>query len=168
MDVLKVTPPGDSAIVDWYHGADLVDAYAVPRPAGAPRDAGAIAGRLMARPPAFFRILLKLRDAIMARFGVKTTAALRRDRRPRIDFFPVISRQAHEIVLGEDDRHLDFRLSVLLGPDDRVIATTAVRCHNRLGRVYLAAILPFHVLIVRTLLRRLAQSRWTDDPDDII
>ncbi|MBN9527259.1 MAG: DUF2867 domain-containing protein [Alphaproteobacteria bacterium] len=168
MAVLKVTPPRDSAIADWYRGADLVDAYAIPRPAGAPRDAGAIAGRLMARPPAFFRVLLKLRDAIMARFGVKTTAALRRDSRPRIDFFPVISRAPHEIVLGEDDRHLDFRLSVLLGPDDQVIATTAVRCHNTLGRVYLAAILPFHVLIVRTLLRRLAQSRWTDGAANII
>jgi len=168
MTVLKVAPPRDSAIIGWYDGADLVDAYAVRRPAGAPRDAGAIAARLMARPPAFFRILLKMRDAIMARFGVRTTAELRQDSRPRIDFFPVISREPHEIVLGEDDRHLDFRLSVLLGPDDQVIATTAVRCHNALGRLYLAAIMPFHVLIVRTLLRRLARSHWTEGAGNII
>ncbi len=168
MTVLKVAPPRDSAIVGWYDGADLVDAYAVRRPAAAPRDAGAIAARLMERPPAFFRMLLKLRDAIMALFGVKTTAALRRDSRPRIDFFPVIARDPREIVLGEDDRHLDFRLSVLLGPDDQVIATTAVRCHNALGRMYLAVIMPFHVLIVRTLLRRLARSHWTTPADNII
>lgn len=159
MTVLKVAPPAESAITSWYDGADLVDAYAVRRPAGAPMDAGAIATLVMARPPAFFRLLLTMRDAIMARVGVKTTKQLRdADDRPRVDFFPVISRSIHEIVLGEDDRHLDFRLSILLGPGDQVIATTAVRCHNTLGRVYLAVIKPFHVLIVRTLLRRFAQA----------
>lgn len=169
MTVLKVAPPQDSAIIGWYDGADLVDAYAVRRPPGAPADAGAIAALVMSRPPAFFRILLKTRDAIMARFGVKTTAQLRGDDgRPRIDFFPVISRSAQEIVLGEDDRHLDFRLSVLLGPDDQVIATTAVRCHNTLGRVYLAVIRPFHILILRTLLERFAQAHWTSPADHII
>ncbi len=157
MTVLKVAPPRDSAILSWYDGADLVDAYAVRRPAGAPADAGAIAALVMARPPAFFRILLRLRDAIMARFGVKTTDQLRRDDRPRVDFFPILSRDTREIVLGEDDRHLDFRLSLLLGADDQVIATTAVRCHNTLGRAYLATIKPFHVLIVRTLLARFAR-----------
>ena len=66
------------------------------------------------------------------------------------------SRSADEIVLGVDDRHLDFRASVLLRRADNSLAiTTAVRCHNLLGRLYLAAILPFHILIAADVLRRL-------------
>jgi hypothetical protein len=32
-----------------------------------------------------------------------------------------------------------------------------VRTHNRLGRIYLAIILPFHRLVVRALLRQVAE-----------
>jgi len=42
------------------------------------------------------------------------------------------------------------------GHGQRVTATTLVLTHNLLGRSYLAIILPFHRLIVRTLLRRVA------------
>ena len=38
----------------------------------------------------------------------------------------------------------------------RVTATTLVLTHNWLGRSYLALILPFHRLIVRAMLRRVA------------
>ncbi|MGK6317170.1 hypothetical protein [Neorhizobium sp. DT-125] len=30
-------------------------------------------------------------------------------------FFPVLERSENELVLGVDDRHLDFRISILLG-----------------------------------------------------
>ncbi|WP_342447330.1 DUF2867 domain-containing protein [Methylobacterium platani] len=87
-------------------------------------------------------------------------ARLKADGRDRIDFFPVLSRSEREIVLGEDDIHLDFCLSLLLSPslDGRadLVATTVVRCRNRLGRAYLAAIMPGHVLVVRSVLKRAA------------
>jgi hypothetical protein len=84
----------------------------------------------------------------------------------RTGFFPLQSRSEHELVVGEDDRHLDFRASVLVrrrddGGGDELVATTVVRCHNALGRTYLAMISPFHSLIVRSGLRRAAQRRWT-------
>jgi hypothetical protein len=76
-----------------------------------------------------------------------------------VDFFPVQSRSDHEIVLGENDRHLDFSLSLLLRPTPdtagaELVATTVVHCHNLLGRTYLQAITPFHGLVVRSNLRR--------------
>lgn len=62
--------------------------------------------------------------------------------------------------MGEDDQHLDFRLSILKhGLPDRPRLTMAmtVTTHNRLGRVYLAGILPFHKIIMRRLLARAAR-----------
>ena len=63
------------------------------------------------------------------------------------------------LVAGFNDKHLDFRVVVDVvasGGGQRVTATTLVLTHNLLGRVYLAIILPFHRLIVRTLLRQVA------------
>ena len=162
--VRRVASPPESAIEGWYRGADLLDSYAVTLPAGASEDVATLAARLFDRPPLWIRSLLRLRDQLMGRLGVKTTSEIRtagpRDGRGRIGFFPVHARLPHEIVLGEDDRHLDFRASVLLQIDERtavrrLVVTTAVRCHNRLGRVYLIVISPFHVLIVRSNLSRL-------------
>jgi Protein of unknown function (DUF2867) len=67
-------------------------------------------------------------------------------------------------VFGELDRHLDFKLSILIRPVEgssasssssprrEAVATTVVHCHNGLGRAYLAVILPGHVFVVRSLL----------------
>ena len=62
-------------------------------------------------------------------------------------------------MAGFDDHHLDFRVVVDVttsGEGQQVTTTTLVRTHNRLGRAYLAIILPFHRLIVRTMLRQVA------------
>lgn len=157
-----IAPPPASAIRDWYEGADLLDSYAVPLPARAPDDARVLARLALERPPAAFRLLMGMRDAVMNVVGVKTSADIRAqaDGRDRINFFPVIASSAAEVVLGEDDRHLDFRTAVTLVHErDRrlLVSTTSVRCHNRLGRVYLAVIRPFHIAIVRHGLEQLAQ-----------
>jgi Protein of unknown function (DUF2867) len=150
----RITPPAESAIRDWYTGASLVDSFAVTLPPAAPTDIGTLATLLFADLPLWFTILLAIRDRGVTLFGVKATHDLQADE--HIAFFPVLSRSADEIVLGVDDRHLDFRASVLLRrADNRLAITTAVRCHNLLGRLYLAAILPFHILVAADVLRRL-------------
>jgi hypothetical protein len=156
--VRRVEPPPGSAISGWYAGADLLDSYAVDAAADG-ATMRAIADRALGTPPRWFRALVAVRDSAVAPFGVRTTAELRRARpdRARIDFFPVLAESADEIVLGEDDRHLDFRLSLLrqIGPHgSMLIATTAVRTHNRFGYLYLRAIHPFHILVARATVAR--------------
>jgi Protein of unknown function (DUF2867) len=161
--VTRVEPPPMSTIADWYPGADLLDSYAVTLPPAATNDLVTLTEALFNSPPLWLRGLLRLRDRIVGPLGVKTTSAIRkagaRDGRDRIGFFPVIGHSASELVLGEDDSHLDFRASVLLQEADRgsrrLVVTTAVRCHNLLGRTYLTLIKPFHVLVVRSNLSRL-------------
>ena len=128
-------------------------------PSGTTRDINGLAKELLAHPSARFRALLSLRDGIVAPFGIKTSSSLLKDAvREKIYFFPVVHRTSTEVV-GEVDVHLDFQASILLGkalPDGRqeLILTTVVHCHNRLGRIYLFLIRPFHGVVVRDFMRR--------------
>jgi hypothetical protein len=66
------------------------------------------------------------------------------------------------LVLGEDDRHLDFRVAIQLHTDAangrELIVGTVVHCHNRLGRIYLRTIAPFHRVIVPASLEQAARA----------
>ena len=76
-----------------------------------------------------------------------------------VGIFPIVSQTPDRLVAGFNDKHLDFRVIVDVatsGATQNVTATTLVLTHNWLGRTYLAVIMPFHRLIVRTLLRQVA------------
>jgi hypothetical protein len=52
---------------------------------------------------------------------------------------------------------MDFRLSIRRDRDARephVVVSTICHTHNSVGRCYLAAVIPFHKLGVRTLIAR--------------
>ena len=150
----RIAPPTESRISDWYAGASLADSFAVTLPPQAPADIDTLATLLFTDPPRWFTILLAIRDRIVTLFGIKASHALVDG--DHIAFFPVLSRSPDEITIGADDRHLDFRGSVLLRRAERVLVlTTAVRCHNLPGRLYLGVILPFHILVATSLLSRL-------------
>ncbi len=74
----------------------------------------------------------------------------------RAPYFSVVARNEREIVTGEQDKHLDFRTSLLAdlaGP--HLYCITAVRFHNRWGRLYFFFVKPFHRAIIRAMLKRL-------------
>lgn len=163
-NVRTVSPPSACSLASWYDGADLVDAFTVTLPGNARHDLSGLAERALGKPAPWVTAAMAVRDIAVRPFGVGTSGEIRRhlerEGRDRIDFFRVLSRSDREIVIGADDRHLDFRLSLLLlaRPDGRedLVATTVVHCRNTFGRAYLAAILPGHVLVVRSMLRRAA------------
>ncbi|WEZ82237.1 DUF2867 domain-containing protein [Rhizobium sp. 32-5/1] len=118
------------------------------------------ADRTLAQAPAWVRHLLALRNRIVVLFGLKG-AEMRLGDRNTIGIFPVLSHDEQEAVLGFDDSHLDFRIVVDVRPNgssgQTVGVTTLVFRKNLFGRFYIAAITPFHRLIVRTLLSGLAR-----------
>jgi len=109
-------------------------------------------------PPGWITSLMAVRDGVVGLVGLKTSKGLvARERQGKVGIFPVRHSSATEVVLGEDDKHLDFRVWVHVEPQGsgcRVTVSTVVRTHNRLGRAYLATIMPFHRLISRQMLSR--------------
>jgi len=140
--------------------ADWADRYEIDVPGGCLTPIQA-AGRTLGHAPSWVRRLLALRNRIVSLFGLKG-AEMRMGEKNAVGVFPVLSQGDKEAVLGFDDSHLDFRIVVDVRPNgssgQTVGVTTLVFRKNLFGRVYIAAITPFHRLIVRTLLSGLARS----------
>lgn len=146
---------------DALPAADWADGYAVTFPSRF-ATARAATEAAFASFPAWVGGLMFLRNLIMTPFGLRT-GARRMPKTDRIGFFPVVSDRPERIVVGFNDRHLDFRCVVSLDDDcageQRVEIATVIDRHNWLGRCYLATILPFHRLIIRSTLSRLARPQ---------
>ena len=167
----SVPLPPASAITRCYASTDLADAFSIELPAQASTDPEELARFIFAQQAPWIGRLMAIRDAIVGRFGLKTArdlAALDAGRAGagRVGIFKLYSASRSEVVLGEDDKHLDFRLSVLCagGPSSgtkrQLILSTVVHCHNRWGRLYILLIAPFHRLVVQSSLRSAARMGW--------
>lgn len=120
--------------------------------------AEAAAREAFERMPEWVGGLMALRNLLVRPFGLQGDPDAAAAGAPRVGMFPVISKNPGEIVLGFNDRHLDFRIVVqteaLKDQQTQVRMMTLVKRHNTLGRIYLAVIMPFHKLIVATTLSR--------------
>lgn len=156
MKVAEVAPQIDPATL--LAGAQFMDAHRLDLD-GEALDARRAAERMMARAPRWVDALLVLRNVMVAPFGLKTSGEDRRAPRDIIGIFPVVSETPERLVAGFNDSHLDFRVVVDVatsGQKQSVTATTLVLTHNWLGRTYLAIVMPFHRLVVRAMLRQVA------------
>lgn len=125
---------------------DFIDTYSVATPLTARQ-----ALELALRSPNWAQSLLKLRDALVSPLGLKTASS-----NGKLGF-PVEYETEDEVLVGMDDRHLDFRITVLKH-DGIVHIATWVHRKNALGRVYLALVMPFHRLILQSAVKRIAAS----------
>lgn len=130
-------------------GAEHVDSLSATMVDGSPMTADILFERMFIQLPPFVLKLLKLRDALVKPLGLKTGTTFR-DR--------IIERDEEEIIIGAQDKHLSFWVSIYCSKPNRgqqtAAVTTAVKYHNLLGKCYFAAIKPFHKLIVGHLFRK--------------
>lgn len=160
--------PRESRITAVYDRPDLADAYSIDLPPGATRDPEVLARFIFSHQPRWVAALMEVRDSAVSVFGLKLGRNLRSsaDQRQRIGIFKLYETGLLEVLVGEDDKHLDFRASVLYRaaetPQSKasVVLSTVVHCHNLLGRTYLRFIAPFHCLVVQSFLRRAAKAGW--------
>ena len=144
-----------------FQGVDYADAYAIVLP---PRvSVRTFADAVFASSPRWASKLMALRNAIVrplgliaTRFTLEHAAFAANGSGERIGIFPVLAATQEEILLGLDDRHLDFRVSVRIldgGGEHLGVVTTLVRFHGMLGRAYFVPVRPVHRLIVPAMLR---------------
>ena len=120
---------------------------------------------IFALHPLWLKLLLVVRNKIAAIAGLEapTTSEILHIQikdhyvvGEKIGVWPIFSLSKDEVVAGRNNKHLDFRLSVLKvhdGDRTNVVVSTICTVHNLFGKIYLFFIVPFHRYGVKTLLR---------------
>lgn len=114
------------------------------------------------KSPQWINSLFKFRNYIVKSFGLKGSIVdVRQIKHSTVKvgqsfgLFKVFEMNEREIVLGEDDKHLNFRISIYLEQQENqsnLIISTAVYFHNMFGKMYFLLIKPFHKGVVKTML----------------
>ncbi|WP_207423791.1 DUF2867 domain-containing protein [Desertivirga brevis] len=77
----------------------------------------------------------------------------------KFGLFQIIERNELEVIMGSDDKHLNFRVSLFLdklsGNQKRIFISTAVLMHNGFGRSYMKLVAPFHRIVVHGMMNKI-------------
>jgi hypothetical protein len=164
MHVIECDVPSSSALSRELIGnAHFHDSYRAPlaRPELAIVD---IFFALFGHTPLWMKLLLIVRNAAarLAGLEVPTVAEIMRPRvretysvGEKIGPWPIFFIGDNEIVAGRNNKHMDFRLSVLKAMDGdamSVVVSTICTVHNAFGKIYLFFIIPFHRNGVQSLM----------------
>jgi hypothetical protein len=162
-------PLGSALGAEAIARADFRDAYRVPLHRSG-LDVVDIFFAIFAHRPAWMNMALIARNKAVALAGleVPTTAEIINPQRKdhyvageKIGPWPIFFLGPDELIAGRDNKHMDFRLSIMRlndGTGPAVAVSTLCMVRNRFGRYYLGAVIPFHKHGVRTLLSNAAEA----------
>ena len=163
-------PAGSALSRDVVEAAYFHDSYRAPL---AREELGIIPiyVALFGHSPLFVKLLLIARNAVARLAGLEVPAMrdimnfeVRESYRigDKIGPWPIFSIDAWEIVAGRNNKHLDFRVSVLKQTDDgqaNVTVSTICLTHNLAGKIYLFFVVPFHRFGVKALMSRAVAAK---------
>jgi hypothetical protein len=120
--------------------------------------------------PRWMRAALMARNRLVRLLGLNVPAAeddFEASRRNHYEVghligrWPIYALNEQELIAGQDNSHLDFRVSILreLGnTHPSVVISTVCIVHNWTGKVYLFFVLPFHRFGVRYIISQALQA----------
>ncbi|MEM8906519.1 MAG: DUF2867 domain-containing protein [Bacteroidota bacterium] len=170
MSSIAVAIPADSLLQNALERTDYQDAYAIDVPFQSPAMLVQMPLLLFQVLPAWFRVLIYLREAIATFLGLKTAVGMDIEQQRQtfngqvgeaLALFKVMGRSETELMMGENDRHLDFRLSFFAHPKEghtQLILATTVQFNAWIGKLYFLPVGPIHRLITPIILRRIAAA----------
>ena len=161
--------PAQSVIQEELDEASFHDSYQVISPSHniSPLE---IYKAMVNNTPAWINMLLTIRNKTVNLLGLKDVGTLGKiDLKDtaqesdligkHLDIFTIQSISENEMIVGENDKHLDVKLSILKiceKDKTKIIVSTMLKEHNALGKVYMFFIKPFHRIILKQLLSNLA------------
>ncbi len=162
--VTSVPLPTSSSLCNPSAPYDYADSYSAVLPDSSMTATDA-AWEFFGQAPRWVGTLMRMRNSLVSLFGLKTgrgeQSVERRALAPgqKVGLFRIYSASPTEVILGEDDRHLNFRVSVLVEPGDQgkknLVVSTVVHYQNRWGQMYFFFVRPFHRIIVPAMFRRM-------------
>lgn len=165
----KISPPLGSRLQPELASAYFYDSYEA-KVDGNGRTALEIYLDTVRRTPALMNFLMVARNRIVSLVGLKNLgkftdfdcnrSSTNYKVGDRVGIFSILSISDEEVVLHDDDKHLQAQVSVYKYPDEekRVAVTTVVHVKNLLGQVYLFFVVPAHKLIVPLMLCQISMG----------
>ena len=139
--------PVGSDILTGFGETDYTDTYTITKQTD--KSAEEISKKLIVLPD-WAGALFWLRNKAVGIFGLKTDKNAGSEA-----FFTTISNRDEEIIMGENDKHLNFRASILKNRSENTISLiTVVHFNNVWGKIYFLPVKPFHKIIMKALLKR--------------
>jgi hypothetical protein len=162
--VQEIEIPSTSLAIKSLPRIDFADAFQCQLPEDQPHNIDSVTRAIFLTMPQWAAQLLKLRNTLVRPFGLKTSidavsSSLQDELRPgtAVGVFEVFDRrQRDEIMLGEDDKHLDYRVSIQLERKEEkcwVVVSTVVKFNNWMGRAYFVPVRPVHKIIVPAMMK---------------
>ncbi|MFD0699068.1 DUF2867 domain-containing protein [Paenibacillus sp. GCM10027628] len=162
----KALIPRDSLAIQAFSCIHYSDSYEAMLPAASTHDVESLTRLFLSSVPSWVSRLMKLRDRMVSLIGLKTSNQsdmrhISLEQGSKIGIFKIMSRAPRELLLGEDDQHLDFRVSIAV--DERngfqyVRVSTVVYFHNRLGKIYFFIVGKIHKAIVPAMLENMVRN----------
>lgn len=172
MKITKTTLPANSVLHTAHKAYDYVDSFQSALVDTENSCTSTDVGKaFFTSSPKWVEKLFALRNKIVSAFGLKTSGNISDRERQLANFkcepgeqlglFKVFSKNEKEVILGEDDKHLNFRVSLFLKQQENettnktLTISTTVEFNNWFGRLYFLPVRPFHKLIVPKCCREL-------------
>lgn len=144
---IKVIPE-KSAVLNGFERLDYHDTFQIE--VDTKQSAEDIARELMVMPK-WVDTLFGVCNKVVGLFGLKTKS----ETDDQNFFFKVIEKNENEIIMGEEDKHLCFRASIMNDRSTGIVSLiTVVQFYNVGGRIYFLPVKPFHKIIMKTLLKK--------------
>jgi hypothetical protein len=161
--ITNVKLPKESISMQFIGEIDYVDAFKV-KLSDNTQKVDSLYMAIFNHVPKWVNVLMGLRNKIVGVFGLDTGDGSKQKEIKSLTVgdkhgvFKIFDIQPNEIIAGEDDKHLDFRVSVLKN-DDYLILSTLVHYNSGFGKVYFFIIKPFHKVVVKVMMRNALKTK---------
>ncbi len=133
--------------------------------------------------PSWIDKLFALRNKIVHYFGLKTSnnrmekeeqlAHFNCEIGEQIGLFKVFDKTENEVIIGENDKHLDFRVSLFLensatnSHQKELTISTSVKFNNWFGKLYFVPVKPFHRFIVPAMVKGILKNIHAENKNNL-
>lgn len=155
--------PRESSSEQFITSVDFLDAYKVKLndPGQSVED---VYLAIFNHAPKWVSLLMGIRNKLVSLFGLDTGGNSKQKEIKALKIgekhgvFRIIDIQSNEVIAGEDDSHLDFRVSVFK-LNDYLVLSTLVHYNSNFGKLYFFIVKPFHKLVVKGMMKNASKNQ---------
>jgi hypothetical protein len=163
MTIVQIAIPQNSLIEKSLPKTDYADCFLAELVSDETIQLENVIRYFLNQSPAWSKALMKIRDILVKPFGLKTDSehlpVINISKGGTVSVFEVLEINDEEALLYATDKHLEACLSISINRVQNryeISISTTVHFRNIWGHVYFFFVKPFHIMIVKAMLSKMA------------